>query len=209
MKKHGITREAHIAHEKNKFSQGKWENTINRKDQRIHDSKIIKDNFEENIKKVLCIGARHESEIEDLQLNFDYVVGIDIVDAPGIKRVDAHDLCNYFPENSFDIVYASHSLEHMVEPEKVLLNIRKVAKLGCFISLPIFSKTYNSHCSLFDICQFLDENKESILDESFVTDSVFKNQTLLKDFDSLGNIEITYFRISSNLKEFSMLFKWL
>ena len=80
MKKHGITRAAHAEHEKNKFSQGKWKNTIGRKNQRIYDCKTIKDNFEENIEKVLCVGARHKSEIEDFELKsakFTLSLGLD------------------------------------------------------------------------------------------------------------------------------------
>ena len=207
MKKHGISREDHKLHEAKKFYSGKWQNTIQRSGKRHQDAKFIKHVLKDTVNSILCVGARHPSEIYDLKYYFEYVIGIDIVtELPGILKMDAHEMSDHIIEGSFDLVYASHCLEHMVDPEKVLRNIRTVSSIGTFITLPMFSETYNSHCSLLDICSFIDKNKEK--DFGWIADEVFLNKELMRDFSNLGEYQINSFDIDVEKKEFSMLLTW-
>ncbi|HLP44001.1 MAG TPA: class I SAM-dependent methyltransferase [Candidatus Nanoarchaeia archaeon] len=41
-----------------------------------------------------------------------------------------------FPDNSFDYVLCLEVLEHLEHPEKALAELRRVAKMGCIISVP-------------------------------------------------------------------------
>jgi len=202
MKKHGISREDHVSHETKKFNSGKWRNTLGRSNKRHKDIEVIKSVFESNIRRVLCIGARHKSEIDDLKMHFDEVVGIDVVESAGIKKVDAHDMDGVFKENEFDFVYASHCLEHMVDAELVIKNIRKVSKYGCFVTLPIFSETYNSHCTLFNICEMLD--KKIIESTEEISKSIIEDE----DFGGFLEYDVPFSSIGKNKKEFSVLFAW-
>lgn len=208
MIKHGITRKDHIVHENKKFNSGKWRNTVGRSSHREKDITLIKKNFGDSVEKVLCVGARHVSEVNHFKSNFKEVVGIDIVEnIDGIIKVDAHDMQNYFKENQFDFVYSSHSLEHMVDAEKVIKNIRTVSKIGCLITLPIFNETYNSHCTLFDICKFLHENKG--IENHLLKNRLHPSDEIFNDFKNLGDYTIEYFEVSKDWGEFTTILKWV
>lgn len=207
MFKHGISRKDHIVHENKKFNSGKWRNTVGRKVYRDKDIDLIKQSFGDLVEKVLCIGARHVSEVNHFKDNFKEVVGIDIVEnSPGILKIDAHDMLDHFKERHFDFVYSSHSLEHMVDAEKVIKNIRAVSKIGCLITLPIFNETYNSHCTLFDICKFLHENQDH--DNKALEKRIHPSDEIFNDFKNLGNYTIEYFKVSKDWNEFTAIFRW-
>ena len=105
--------------------------TVNRN--RTNSLKII--NNLQAVNSILCIGARHDSEVQDfIDAGYD-CLGIDIAtETDLILNIDAHDMSS-LPR--FDLVYASHSLKHMHDPIKVLKNIRKIARVGLLAILPI------------------------------------------------------------------------
>ena len=122
--------------------------TVNKAKNRAKNIEII--NNLNYINSILCIGARHNSEIQSFILSGYYCIGIDIATKTNlILRVDAHEIDTH--SMSFDLVYASHSLEHMHDPVKVLKNIRKIARVGLFAILPITSILKSGHPVIFDI----------------------------------------------------------
>lgn len=56
---------------------------------------------------------------------------------PIIRTINltAEDLENYFSENSFDLVFASNSIDHTYSPEKSILSMLKVVKKNHFVYL--------------------------------------------------------------------------
>ena len=82
--------------------------------------------------KVLCVGARYGIEIEVFkQLGFTNISAIDIY--PRSKNVIEADMHNLpFSENSFDIIYTHHSLDHSLFPEKAVKEMYKVSKEKAF-----------------------------------------------------------------------------
>ena len=60
-------------------------------------------------------------------------------DGTGVLNIDAHRMCEYFKNETFDLVYSSHSLEHMFDLPLVIKNCYKVLKSGgyFYFSLPI------------------------------------------------------------------------
>lgn len=220
MKKLGISRAEHDDHEKAKFAI-KRGNTLGRHDKRIRDIKNIKSVFKnDSIKSVLCIGARDDSEVEDFKEYFENCIGIDILNqTSNILKIDAHEIKNFFSEKEYDLVYASHSLEHMVDPEIVMEGIRYVSKFGCFITLPAFDQLYKSHCSLFDISEYVFNHEVTSKEDVFNNITKEENSYLFDDFSSFGNYSIEYFECMNNIKqsrkdyrermkEFDMIFKW-
>jgi hypothetical protein len=220
MKKLGITRADHDKHELSKFKIKKG-NTHLRSKKRRRDIHNIKNIFKnESIKKVLCIRARHDSEVRDFKKHFENCVGIDILkQTKHILKIDAHEIKENFSENEYDLVYASHCLEHMVDPEIVMEGIRYVSKFGCFVTLPAFDQLYKSHCSLFDISDYIFNHEITSKEDVFNNISKEENSYLFDDFLSFGKYSIEYFECMNiikqsskdyreRMKEFDIIFKW-
>lgn len=89
---------------------------------------------------LLDIGCRNSS-IKKLfeDLGYDYI-GVDINPlVPGIIKCDMH--CTPFSDESFDVVFCSHTFEHTETPLKALKEFSRVSKCGgiIFISTPAYS----------------------------------------------------------------------
>jgi len=88
-------------------------------------------------KDILCVGCRNAAEIE----YFSYkgarsVTGIDLFsEDESIRVMDMHDMD--FPDNSFDVVYSSHSLEHSQYPYKAVQEFLRVARPGAAFILEV------------------------------------------------------------------------
>lgn len=77
---------------------------------------------------ILCIGCRNTSEIDYFrQKGAKSVIGIDLFsESPDVMVMDMHQLT--FEDNSFDLVYSSHSLEHSYNHKKVIHEIVRVLR---------------------------------------------------------------------------------
>ena len=100
-----------------------------------HVDIISKLSLSENFKKksnVLCIGARYGTEIEVFkQLGFNDITGIDIYPrSENVIKADMHNLP--FSENSFDIIYKHHSLDHSLFPKKAVKEMYEISKEKAF-----------------------------------------------------------------------------
>ena len=207
MKRYDISREDQRQHELLKFIK-KWPNTVSRKKQRDEHLPHIKSLFPSAL-KVLCLGCRHESEVIHFRKHGYSAVGLDFAGNGNafIKIGDAHELLSHFGENTFDIVYSSHSMEHMHDAELVLENIRKVATMGAFIVLPAKSGLSGSHCSVFDIML-------AARDQGIPELSELKNSSLLEDFRKLKPSELIFFKymnynkVRARFIEIGLAFKW-
>ena len=85
----------------------------------------------------LCVGCRHDRELNILNALGAQAVGIDLVATGRVLEMDMHDL--KFPAESFDAVYSCHSLEHAYDLDRVLAEWRRVTKPGgvWVIEMPI------------------------------------------------------------------------
>ena len=72
--------------------------------------------------------------------NIDYVSG-DLDPAKAMVRLDATDI--QFPDESFNVVYCSHVLEHVPEDRKAMSELYRVLKPGCWgiLDVPIKRET--------------------------------------------------------------------
>ncbi|MCA1959967.1 MAG: class I SAM-dependent methyltransferase [Desulfomonile sp.] len=99
---------------------------------------------------VLCIGPRDTFEIESFKrVGFRKVLGIDLLSqGPGVLIMDMHRMT--FPDDSFDVVYASHSLEHSYDPARVVGEILRVAKEGAILAVEVPIKFTPQGADRFD-----------------------------------------------------------
>ena len=205
MRRYDVDRQTQKLNEINKWPK-KYQNTIGREENRLVHIPLIKEMFPES-KSILCVGARIDHEVLTFINNGFSATGIDIAYESGlVKKVDAHDMMECFEENQFDIVYSSHSLEHMHDAELVLENIKKVSKNGVFITLPCKSKLYKSHCSVFDLMVETEEGS-SIGDAG----DLIERKELLEDFKNLKPYDILYYKkrmTSPGKYEFDVVFRW-
>jgi SAM-dependent methyltransferase len=86
---------------------------------------------------VLCIGPRDTFEIESFKKKgFSKVCGIDLLSqGPDVLIMDMHRMT--FPDDSFDVVYASHSLEHSYDPARAVGEIVRVAKDRAVVAVEV------------------------------------------------------------------------
>ena len=134
----GMSKEKVIELQKEQHSQSRKKKlTAQRANVRAQDIALLKRVFP-NAKSVLCVGSREDSEVRDFINNGFDTVGTDITGETAlIREIDAHDLDKHFGEDEFDIVFASHVLEHVLDAKKVMKNMKVIAKEGVFIVLPM------------------------------------------------------------------------
>lgn len=86
---------------------------------------------------VLCIGPRNALELEYFKSKgLSNVVGIDLFsESPDILVMDMHRMT--FPDDHFDIIYASHSLEHAYDVKKVVDEIIRVARPNTLVAIEV------------------------------------------------------------------------
>ena len=86
---------------------------------------------------VLCVGCRNSAEIDYFAARgARRVVGIDLYSRDErILVMDMHAMT--FPDDSFDVVYASHSLEHARDVTRVASEIARVGRPGGLIAIEV------------------------------------------------------------------------
>ncbi len=149
--------------------------TIQKKKLRLKDIQIIKKRFKG--KRCVCLGCRHDIEVEDFEKNEFNAIGIDIL--PTNKQIlgDINKLEQYFTENEFDFAYSAHSLEHTYNPIHFLQSIRKLCREGLYLVVPIRDYPDVEEPIFFD---FMHTRK--------ITDVYRELKTALGDFKILDHI---------------------
>jgi glycosyltransferase involved in cell wall biosynthesis len=86
-------------------------------------------------RKVLDIGCGVTQPYKKFLEHLGDYVGIDTKEAPGVVKMDAHNL--KFSDGEFGFVWMSEVLEHVDNPEQVLAEAKRVGKHGvCIFSTP-------------------------------------------------------------------------
>ncbi len=82
--------------------------------------------------EVLCVGARYGTEVEVFkQMGFVNIKAFDIY--PRYENVIEADMHNLpFAENSFDIIYSHHSLDHSLFPKKAVSEMYRVSRNSAY-----------------------------------------------------------------------------
>lgn len=66
----------------------------------------------------------------------DKVIGLDIRKLPGVDVVwNLNKLPLPFPDNSFDLVYTSHTLEHLSDPLSLVVDVHRILKPGAVFKI--------------------------------------------------------------------------
>ena len=158
--------------------------TIDREKERQTHIKLIKEKTPD-IKNILFLGARHDSEILSFIDNGFTSKGIDCcIETQHIIQGDATNLEDYFAKNEFDLVYACLSLEHMYDINKTLAGIKKISKRGLFAVLPLTRTTSRGHPTCFSVM----EKQPKTLDDE-----------CLKDFDIFKPLTVEHYSINENI----------
>ena len=87
--------------------------------------------------RVLCVGCRNTLELDRFHARgFNDVVGIDVFSQrEDIKVMDMHEMA--FADDWFDVVYASHALEHAYDVERVVAEVVRVARDGAIVGVEV------------------------------------------------------------------------
>ena len=141
---------------------------------RSEDIDFIKKFFGKEIKSVLCVGCRDDSEVQSFVSAGINARGVDINDnpSPRIVRLDAAKISNIFKENEFDLIYSRHSLEHIIDPDLFLNAAGSIARLGMYIVLPPGKEPRPGHPTHFNIMKEVIEKDIKSEDVSYIQDIV-------------------------------------
>jgi len=87
--------------------------------------------------RVLCVGCRNAVELHEFHTRgFADVVGIDLFSQhPDILVMDMHEMT--FADESFDVIFSSHSLEHSYDLGRVVGEIARVARRGAIVAAEV------------------------------------------------------------------------
>jgi SAM-dependent methyltransferase len=87
--------------------------------------------------RVLCVGCRNTLELDRFRARgFDDVIGIDIFSQrEDILVMDMHEMT--FRDDSFDVVYCSHALEHSYDVRRVAGEIVRVGRNGAVVGIEV------------------------------------------------------------------------
>lgn len=87
--------------------------------------------------QALFVGCRNRHELAYFgRLNSAKAIGIDLYsESADIRIMDMHDLV--FPDNSFDLVFASHSLEHSYNPQQAINEFVRVMKNEAYLTVEV------------------------------------------------------------------------
>ena len=98
---------------------------------------------------MLCVGGRNGFELDRFQAFGLATTGIDLFSQrPDILVMDMH--ATLFSDDSFDAVYASHSLEHSHDLPAVLAEISRVARDGAIVGIEVPVRHKGSDADLIE-----------------------------------------------------------
>ena len=140
--------------------------------------------------KILSVGCRDKIELIALQKRFPYseIIGLDLIAGKdsGIIAGDMHKLP--FPENTFDIVVSTHSLEHALDYKIVANEFVRVAKENSYflIEVPSYEKDGENPTWIPEGADNWDYHNPSCLN------SIFEGKTdqVISDFDDPDIIKV-------------------
>lgn len=100
--------------------------------------------------RILCVGCRNVNEVDYLRTHgAREVVGIDLYSPrPDIQVMDMHAML--FGDDAFDVLYSSHSLEHALNPERVIREFIRVVRPGGVLAVEVPVRFQTSEADLVD-----------------------------------------------------------
>ncbi len=107
-------------------------------------------------------------------------IGVDIEEGSGVDVIcDAEKLMEIFSEESFDVVFSTELLEHVLDPKMVISNMKRLCKRNGTILLTTRSYGFGFHPFPYDFWRFELSDMQSIFSDCKITD-------LEKDFSAPG-----------------------
>lgn len=170
-----------------------------------YQHKLLTPNYLLNKEKVLEIGPSFEPHLKFKNLNYDEYHCLDVNDSEELKQFYNEKFPNIFfksydgiridfPDNTFERIIISHTLEHILDPESFINEMLRVLKSqGCIsIALPcdngfawrlgryILKKTYHKRRGVSEIDYDYMMAKEHV-NTIFQLLSILKKKFLIKD----------------------------
>lgn len=113
-----------------------------------YQHRILTPNYLLDKQKVLEIGPGYEPHIKFKKLNYVEYHCLDIDDSPELEKYYEKQFSNVlfkcydgkkidYPDNTFDRIIISHTLEHVVDTENFINEMLRVLKPECFISIAL------------------------------------------------------------------------
>lgn len=101
-------------------------------------------------KNVLDLGCGYGGYSKALKKNSADVIGLDFNpyhSKDELSMIKGDALFTPFPDNSFDIIICTSLIEHVADPQSLLMEIHRILKSGCFfiLSFPPFYTPIGGH----------------------------------------------------------------
>jgi SAM-dependent methyltransferase len=98
-------------------------------------------------------------------------IGVDVEKGPGVDLVcDAEKLVDVFPEESFDVVFSTELLEHVLHPKIVISNMKRLCKRNGIILITTRSYGFFFHPFPYDFWRFELTDMGSIFSDCEIID---------------------------------------
>jgi SAM-dependent methyltransferase len=136
-------------------------------------------------------------------------IGVDIRKGPSVDLVyDAEKLMDKLEAESFDVVFSTELLEHVLNPKIVISNMKRLCKRRGAILLTTRSYGYPFHPSPYDFWRFEPSDMEALfsdceilnLEEDFESPGVFVKVRKPDDFVERDLSELKLYNIAVNKK---------
>lgn len=178
-------------HDYQDYLQLQLKRTLRKKETRRGHTMLLIDRTAELIDlthcKVLCIGCRNMTEIDYFRhKGAKDVLGIDLQSPdPAIQIMDMHQMT--FSPDCFDVIYASHSLEHSYDARKVAGEITRVCRAGGLVAIEV---PVNYATNEIDRVDFRDLATLQATFEPYVAKVLWSESVLPNSAHSVHNTEI-------------------
>jgi hypothetical protein len=114
--------------------------------------------------KIICVGCRHETEIQCFKDNGFDAVGIDLFEDASIIQCDMSKIHEhpYFKDKTIPVMYASHSLEHCLDFDGFLKGVDHLGVKVLRVECPFVDKIRSWDCTFYDFMNPALEDLEDI-----------------------------------------------
>lgn len=127
-------------------------------------------------------------------MNCETIIGIDMREGPGVDHViNGHDICEHFPDESFDLVTCCETFEHDDKFWLTLENMKRVLKKGGWLLITAPSINYPLHDFPSDFYRFTVHAFESWF-EGFSDVHIEYYENAMQEFERKDNSIFAYGR---------------